>query len=301
MRTLDLTSLTSLLRARGPKSRSGMWVWIATATLVSLVGDTPLAHAGVDDFHALLLPPVATGEIGDTIDVTFEVDATAMQFNAYEIKLQFDPDIVSFLDVAEGSLFTSACGSNFTNLMTTDSTITYAHSILCGGVSLDGPGVLSRYRFVAQADGSSPLTVISDPNRSFFDNGIFVSPLHPTLPRQVIFTNNELVVGTSSDAPLPWMPTSSLEVQVSPNPASDHMVFAFGGAGGHGMSEPGLVELFDTVGRRVGAWTVAAEARSLHIDVSDLGHGERPPESGVFFYRVRFEDGQARGSLRIVR
>ena len=78
-----------------------------------------------------------------------------------------------------------SCPNRFTNLASTDSTVTYTHVVLCGGLSLDGPGELSRYTFEGLAVGVSPADIVSDVSCTFFDAGKCVGPDHPTRPRDV--------------------------------------------------------------------------------------------------------------------
>jgi hypothetical protein len=152
------------------------------------------------EFHASLLPEVNTIQVGDTAHVRLEVDETAVQFNGYRISIRYRPDLVDFLPpVIEGPLMTGACGQTFSHLgEPDDSTLTYQHAILCGGNPLNGPGLLSTYSFVGLADGTSPITVVSHPDNTFTDAGVWINPQHPTFPRQVVIHHASIAVGSGT-------------------------------------------------------------------------------------------------------
>ena len=116
----------------------------------------------------------------------FEVDETAHRFNGYEVTIKFDPEVLTFEGLQEGDLMVNACPNRFRYLTTTDSTITYSHVLLCAGVSLDGPGVLSIYNFRANAYGVTLVEITSNPDRTFVDAGLWIWLGHPSYPRQVV-------------------------------------------------------------------------------------------------------------------
>lgn len=139
--------------------------------LVLVLFLVPASSAGealdVPEFHAYLLPATNQAEIDSLVEIRFEVDSSATEFDSYEITVQFDPAIVSFDSVEEGDLMADACPSNFFIHSSTDSTVTVAHALLCGTEPIDGPGVLSVFSFRTLGAGTSPLDITTDPNRAF--------------------------------------------------------------------------------------------------------------------------------------
>jgi len=266
--------------------------------LVLTAGASHAASDGVPEFHAFLVPAFNDVAVDSLVEITFEVDETALQFNGYEIEITFDPAVVSFDSVDEGSLMTTACGTRFTNIETTASTVTYSHVLLCSGVSIDGPGVLSTFRFRAEALGTSAIEPTSDPDRTFFDDGLFIFPGHLTFPRQVVLTGAVIDV---TDEPLaagdagPGTVASRVAFLPHPIMASARIrVTLPAGAGG------GLLSLFDVAGREVRRWQLDASDRWLSWDVRDA-EGRAVP-SGVYVYRV--ETGRrpvVSGTVRVVR
>ncbi len=268
------------------------------AGLLSVAASVSQA-GGVDEFNAFLLPELSAVEIGDTVMVTFEVDETAQQFNAYEVTLQWDPAVVELLSVSEGSLFTSNCGNRFFQQVgaATDSTITYSHVLLCNGVSVDGPGVLSTWEFRAVADGSSDVLLASDPDRTFFDAGLFVWPSHPTYPRQVIFHNAVIEVGDVTNVEqIPPALSQELGLRLVPNPvtADSQIWFRLGSVG----SSEIRFEIIDPAGRRVREWSQSA--RSVDgWQQADNVRKELP--RGTYILRGRSADEVSSLKFQVVR
>ncbi|MCA9727993.1 MAG: hypothetical protein KC729_09945 [Candidatus Eisenbacteria bacterium] len=199
---------------------------IAVAGAVLAVRPGEVSAGGPDEFHALLDPTLYDFVLlGDDFYVSFAVDSTAMQFNGYEVRVEFDPTYLDFTGVVEGSLMTEACPTRFRNLAQTDSSVVYTHVVLCAGVSLDGPGVLSEFHFKALTVGETDVRITSDPNETFVDAGIWVNPDHPTYPRQVSFTDSHVIIldPTSDVEPSdpPVMPTDGLRLSVWPQPMTD--------------------------------------------------------------------------------
>jgi hypothetical protein len=256
--------------------------------LAALAGLQAEARA-VDEFHAYLRPQLAdtlapsdTFSVarGDSIDISFLVDSSARQFNAYEVSLGFDPTLIQFANVFEGPLFTGACGNRFTHLGRTDSTVTYAHVILCSGVSLNGPGVMSIFRFRAREIGTTPVNIISDPDRTFFDAGLYIWPQHPTYPRQVIFHNIVVRVldPTSGLDPRPRVDPAGPRLEFAPNPVAREGSFRLYLPG----PGPATLQVFDPAGRMV--WACEPERSAGGWSNLSWGPGTaRPFPSGSYF------------------
>lgn len=250
-------------------------------------------------FNAYLLPELSAIDVGDTAFVRFEVDATAREFNGYQITIQYDPDVVDFLPpVIEGPLMIGSCGNTFTDLSQTDSTLTYAHVILCAGVALNGPGVLSSYRFRGLANGVSPITLVSDPDRSFAYAGLYINPNHPTFPRQVLFHHAEIHVGPQTGLYPGAAPPLALRLEQNiPNPFTATTTFGFelGSAG------PVSLEVFDVAGRRVWADAFIMGPGRHTISWCGCNRDLSPLASGTYFYRLTTREGSAGRKLSLVR
>jgi len=266
---------------------------IALLALALVLVAVPSAHAGeVAEFRAFLDPPTAFTDVDSTVSVEFLVDSTAMHFNAYEITIQFDPHVLEFVAVARGSAMSDACGFNLDFSNTTDSTVTYSHTLMCANTFVDGPGQLSVFTFRGVGEGVSPLSITSNPNCAFFDAGICVSPAHPTFPRQVVLSDGVVFVGddpTASPEPLDQERTS---LSFLPNPTRAGGVFR---AARPSWSER-RVAIVDVSGRRVYETTWPGGAPALAWSGFDRSGARLAP--GVYFAHVLGE--RSRDVRRIV-
>ncbi|MEZ4652723.1 MAG: cohesin domain-containing protein [Candidatus Eisenbacteria bacterium] len=206
--------------------------WLNRIKVIAMVGAAVVfgpygaTAGGPDEFHALLDPTLYDFVLlGDDFYVSFAVDSTAMQFNGYEVRVEFDPTYLDFTGVVEGSLMTEACPTRFRNLAQTDSSVVYTHVVLCAGVSLDGPGVLSEFHFKALTVGETDVRITSDPNETFVDAGIWVNPDHPTYPRQVSFNDSHVIILDPSSDVEPSdpsvTPADGVRLSVWPQPMTD--------------------------------------------------------------------------------
>lgn len=271
----------------------------AAAAPFALLLAGPGTTGTVEEFHAYLLPDTSRVLPDSLVEIRFEVDSTAHQFNAYEVTIQFDPTVVSFESVIEGPLMTDACLNRFERVTETDSTVTYAHSLLCAGVSLDGPGVLSIFRFRADSLGTSPITIISDPDRTFYDAGLYVWENHPTYPRQVVFHDAAIVVEEPTTEVPERVPASGLRLSAArPNPMrqAGEIEYVLDHAGS------ASVRIHDVGGRLVrtllDGWQTAGAHRIVWDGSDDEG---RTAPSGVYFYRLEAGGESAQRRLTRIR
>lgn len=265
----------------------------------------------VPEFHCFLRPTVlCEGVVDDILEIHFDVDSTAVGFNGYELTLHFDPEILEPIGVLEGTLMTGACASRFQNVTTTDSTLTFSHVILCAGVSVEGPGRLSTYRFKAVGAGESEVSISSNPDRLFVDAGLWVWPMHPTDPRQVVYLDEgktTICVSDPGSAGLeepggdpngPHDPNDGgepggphagalapLSLRLVPNPGRDVHVELWGAPAGSAE-----VEILGPDGRRLGRRTVLFSAQaSVRLALDEIAETALP--AGSYFVRARREGG----------
>lgn len=272
---------------------------IIALSICLLPGATPAARAGVEPFPVSLLPAFTLTDVDSVVTLDLFVDAPAAQFNAYEVTLQFDPDVLEATGVGPGPLmFPPGCGPPFPLASSTDSTVTYFITLLCAGVSLDGPGVVGRFSFRALADGISPIDIVSDPDHSFYDGGLDINPTHPTYPRQVTFTNAVIAVGPDpTDGPVtPAAPPGALRIRPNPARGGTELFFDLRGAG------ETRLEIVDVTGRRVFArqWSAATEGPHREAWSGRDGAGQ-PLPAGLYFVRLRDGRGVRSGKLTLVR
>ncbi|MEZ4649067.1 MAG: cohesin domain-containing protein [Candidatus Eisenbacteria bacterium] len=247
----DRFALVSPTRRAPSRTRACRTALVLLVLGLPVLGGAVARAGGVPEFHAFLTPEVQGVELGDPVDVHFDVDSTAEQFNGYELRLQWDPSMLQLDSVDGGALMENACGTSpWENLESTDSTLTFAHVILCAAVALDGPGRLSTFHFEAVAAGTTEVVITSMPDRTFLDAGLWIWPSHPTFPRQVVFLHNALVVVTDPNAGIGETTNSSpIQISVLPNPVRDSGRIVLEAP----TASPLEMKLIDVAGRTV--WT----------------------------------------------
>ena len=223
-----------------------------------LPGLIPVGRA-VDPFGAFVLPESTLVNIGAVAEVSLSVDGSSHQFNGYEVTIQYDPRILSSSRSCRGRSCSTPARTGSIAVTTTDSTVSYVHIVLCDGVSLDGPGALSLFRFNADSIGVSPLRITSPPDLTFFDDGLYVAPDHPSYPRQVVLFDGVIEVWdpTTSDVPRFTGAARSgpgLPVRLWPNPIEETTAIRVE------LNRDGPLDLaiFDAGGRRVWRRTMNA-------------------------------------------
>jgi len=256
---------------------------VARITL-AVLGPVTLAAAGVPEFHVAPLPPEECRMVGDHFVVRLSVDASAEQFNAYDITLSFEPSIVRLDSISRGQLMdVEGCGPAYFDSVVGVDEGRAIHSLLCADVAVDGPGVLSNWFFTAVGVGTSPLAFETDPDRMFADAGLWVWPGHPTFPRQVVATDSSVTVCVIGvDDPDPSSPRAHTRVWPNPWSGPGRAALALGGD-----AAPGWAEVFSVEGRRV--WRVPT-GRRTHLALPDLA-------PGTYLYRVRRGDRLETGRL----
>ncbi len=257
----------------------------------------------VDPFNVYVdpaLPDTVFALLNTTFNIYLDVDSTAKEFNGFDVTLQFRPSVVSLQSSSEGPLFPGLCPNRFTPTSNTDSTATFGDFLLCNGISANGPGSLVIYTFTALAPGVSPVTITSDPNRSFYDAGLYIWPQNPVYPRQVIFHNAVVkVLGPGAGAPESGKASADRpRVWIAPDPIRDageiHALFPALAApdrtigAGRSWATSGClpVELMilDSAGRLITRWSEGAAGPGLLVvPWRPVGSGGQCLAAGVYF------------------
>ena len=263
--------------------RQAAKISITLCMLAVLIGFGIDARA-TEEFHAFVCPDTSRVYLGSMVDVHLDVDSTAHRFNGYGVEFQFDPLVVSFDSLVAGELMLEKCPNWFNHLETTESTVTYSLIILCSLISVDGPGRLCTLRFSADAAGISPVSIISNPDRSFYDAGLYVCPDHPTYPRQVIFHDGAIVViDPTADCEDVGTGLTHNATSVRPNPTDGIARIAFD------LPEPVTIRLalYDATGRIVRTLVDGHQTQGSHtIDWDGKDEAGRSLPNGVYFCRI---------------
>ena len=247
-------------------------------------------------FHAFLAPDTSVAAVGNTFVVQFRAGDPAQHFNGYTVEIQFDPTLVAFRSVAEGSLMVAGAPSRFHPYSLNGSVVSYTHVLLGAGLFVNGPGELSRFTFEALGDGISALDIVSDPHCTFFDAGLCVNDdATQVFPRTVTLEGAFAVTG-NPDTDAPALGSAATGLRFLPNPTRGAGELLFD------IRRPGSARLaiVDVTGRLVQErrW-MAAVTGPERWSWDGRNAAGRTVAAGVYFVRV--EDAAGARQLRVVR
>ncbi len=95
----------------------------------------------------------------DTLFTVFVWKDTAdLEFDGYETVITFDPEMLELISVEEESVMTDSCWNRWWFYDAGEDSIFISHVLMCGGITVTGPGALSSLTFRALDEGT---TVIS--------------------------------------------------------------------------------------------------------------------------------------------
>ncbi len=227
-----------------------------------------------------LSPALQTVAPGGEFDVRVEIPSAGSAFNAYDVVVQYDPAVLTFLPTSptslqQGALMLGGCSpaSTFHLFCAAGDSLCVTHSLLCNGGTLTGPGTLYTLRF--RASNTPQVTALSIRFKEFFSAGVLVTP--------VSSTGCQVGIGIPLDVPV--RETGSLRVQADPNPAWGSVRLTIGGAG----PGPRDVDVLDVTGRAVRhlarGMNMPSGGGSLVWD-GTTDSGARVP-AGIYLVRVR--------------
>lgn len=227
-----------------------------------------------------LSPALQTVAPGGDFDVRVEIPSAGSAFNAYDVVVQYDPAVLTFLpqsptSLQQGALMLGGCSpaSTFHLFAAAGDSLSITNSLLCNGGSLTGPGTLYTLRF--RASNTPQVTSLSIRFKEFFSAGILVTP--------VTATSCQVGIGIPLDVPA--REPGSLRVQADPNPAWGSVRLTISGTG----SGPRDVDVLDVTGRAVRhlsrGMNVPSGGGSLVWD-GTTDSGARVP-AGIYLVRVR--------------
>ncbi|MFN8587719.1 MAG: FlgD immunoglobulin-like domain containing protein [Candidatus Eisenbacteria bacterium] len=246
------------------------------AAIVLSLGAARPARAAIQVALAPALQSVAPGA---DFDVRVEIPSAGSPFNAFDVVVQYDPAVLTFLPTSptslqQGCLVTggcsAACGSTFHLFSAAGDSLAITESLLCNGISLTGPGTAYTLRF--RASNTPQVTTLSIRRKEFFAAGLLVTP--------VSSTNCQVGIGIPLDV-TPG-PAAAWRVQADPNPAFGRVRLT---VSGDGVTAP-EVDILDVSGRAIRHLAGGnGTARSFEWNgVTDSG---TRASAGLYLVRVR--------------
>jgi hypothetical protein len=174
---------------------------------------TPPAHAS--GVTAAILPDSGFVSPGSEFILELWMTGPGDPINAYAAVIDYDPAALTFLQASplslqEGEYMTAppACGNTAHYFTNAGDSLVISHVLLCGGISLPGPGQLYKLRF--RAASAPQWTWVRIRHIQFYQGGTFVNPAHPT--------DAAVAIGVPVDVPGPGRAPRETRVRVAPNP-----------------------------------------------------------------------------------
>ncbi len=242
-------------------------------------------HAGV---QVAILPATQTVAPGGEFEVTLQVTAAAPAFNGFTVHVGYDPAVLTPVPLSPisnqlGALVTSACSNVFHQFHYGAGIDSVDVSLLCGPISMTGPGTIYRVHF--RASSTVQVTTLRIlPGVEFADTGIVVPITSITDAAVGIGMTPVLDAG---DGP----PPVAVALSAAPNPARGEVAFAFGPP----LAADAQLRVTDVQGRAVRVLAVPAGARSARWDARGAG-GERVNPG---LYLVELRRGERRDVVRV--
>jgi hypothetical protein len=214
---------------------------------------------------------------GAMFDVYLDATEAGLSFNGFDAFIGFDPAALTFVSGSnqEGSYMTNACGNTFHAFKASAGVLTISDVLMCGGVSLSGPGRLYRVRFQASMTPQRTLVEFL-PGLQFYNAGLYVNPANTT--RAAIGIGMSPVVGVE-----PTGPPTRLSLAAAPNPSAGTLTFRVESnqAGAETLS---VFDLQGRVVRRLAERRTEPGVHSLAWDGRDEAGAKLSP--GVYLARL---------------
>ena len=213
---------------------------VAAMAILLLVGGVPVAHAApAASGVTVALTPTQQVAPGATFDVYLDVTTVGSAFNGFDAYIGYDPAALTYVSGSneEGSYMTNACGNTFHIFKSGFGVDTISDVLMCGGVSLTGPGRLYHLRF--QASTTPQVTTVEFlPGLQFYNAGLYVNPANTT----------HAVIGIGMNVGVePTGPPTRLSLAAAPNPSPGTLTFKVES----NRAGPETLSVFDLQGRVV--------------------------------------------------
>jgi hypothetical protein len=234
-----------------------------------------------------LSPATQQVDPGAEFDLDLTVTQAGSQFNGFDAIIGWDAAALTPVSHQEGLLMTDACSNTFHVFRQGASADTIADVLLCGGVSVTGPGQIYRLRFKA-SDTPQVTQVRFLPGLYFYNAGLYVYP--------VTSTDATITIGAVDVGPTPV--SNKLQLQISPNPSRGAAQFTI--EADH--AGPQRLRIFDTRGRLVRSFedsVAAAGVRKVAWDGRDSQGREAP--AGVYLVTLEAAGQSVSNRVSLVR
>jgi len=128
--------------------------------VASLLAATVLAASGpgIASTSVSIKPSTVCVEQDEVFSVFIWKDSVDVEFDGYQTVITFDPEMLELISANEESVMTNACGNRWWFLEPGADSIFVSHVLVCGGLTVTGPGALSSLTFRALNEGTTVIT-----------------------------------------------------------------------------------------------------------------------------------------------
>jgi hypothetical protein len=259
----------------------------AVLALVLALAFAPAVASAGSGVTVALTPATQEVAPGAEFDIDITVTQAGSQFNGFDAIIGWDPAALTPISHQEGSLMTDACSNTFHVFRQGASADTIADVLLCGSVSVTGPGQIYRLRFKA-SDTPQVTQVHFLPGLYFYNAGLYVYP--------VTSTDATITIGAVDVGPTPA--PGKLQLRVSPNPSRGAAQFTIEAD----RAGPQRLRIFDPRGRLVRSFedsVATAGARKVTWDGRDSQGREAP--AGVYLVTLQAAGRTVSSRVSLVR
>ncbi len=162
-----------------------------------------------------------TGDVGNQVNLTLNVNAATLGLQAFEVRFHFDSMMVRVDTVVQGPLFPSGGQTEFDYFVDADSMLTISDFIYGYGNWVNGPGILANLTLTVLGTGMTELFVLEHRLRDSLNNpipstalgSVLYSDFPPTAFELISPAASETVIGTGcpgDELALTWSHAASV-------------------------------------------------------------------------------------------
>jgi hypothetical protein len=96
--------------------------------------------------------------LGETFSVMIFKDSLDIDFDGYQTVITYDPEMLELVSMEEEYVMTDSCWNRWWFPDPGEDTVFVSHVLMCGGISVTGPGPLSSMTFTALQQGSTTIS-----------------------------------------------------------------------------------------------------------------------------------------------
>jgi hypothetical protein len=128
---------------------------IAPLVFAIVLAATGLGNASTS---VSIQPSVLCVEQDEVFNIFVWKDSADLEFDGYQTVITFDPEMLELMSAGEEYVMTDSCWNRWWFPDPGPDSIFVSHVLMCGGVTVTGPGALSSLTFRALAEGITTIT-----------------------------------------------------------------------------------------------------------------------------------------------